>query len=74
MLPLLQPARPKFPPSRHNVPASPSPAYDCAVRHPVFFTCALRKPPFALPHDETMNPVARGYISENQNQKKQTKL
>ncbi|KAH7050074.1 hypothetical protein B0J12DRAFT_573707 [Macrophomina phaseolina] len=41
--------------------------YDISVRHPVFFSPALRKPPFPLPHaaSEGVNPVAHGYVVEN---------
>jgi len=41
--------------------------YDSAVRHPVFFTEQLRKPPFPLPENASqgLNPVAHGYITEN---------
>jgi hypothetical protein len=40
--------------------------YDSAVRHPVFFTEQLRKPPFPIPTVATYgwNPVASGYIFE----------
>ncbi|OCK90239.1 uncharacterized protein K441DRAFT_580025 [Cenococcum geophilum 1.58] len=41
--------------------------YDSAIRHPVFFTEQLRKPPFPLPENAShgLNPVAHGYITEN---------
>jgi hypothetical protein len=40
--------------------------YDSATRHPVFFTDALRKPPFPIPQmaSQGWNPVASGYIME----------
>ncbi|KAK8161998.1 hypothetical protein IWX90DRAFT_488493 [Phyllosticta citrichinensis] len=69
MLPLLQPPRPKLPPQQHT-----GPVYDCAVRHPVFFSRALFKPPFALAANDKLNPVAHGYISETNNKKKEAKL
>ncbi|KAK8163459.1 hypothetical protein BC567DRAFT_298179 [Phyllosticta citribraziliensis] len=75
MLPLLQPPRPKLPPQhqQHTYPVA-SPVYDCAVRHPVFFSRALFKPPFALAANDKLNPVAHGYISETNNKKKEAKL
>ncbi|KAL5396616.1 hypothetical protein PMIN06_003989 [Paraphaeosphaeria minitans] len=50
--------------SRPLVP--PRSVYDSAVRHPVFFTEQLRKPPFPIPSAAThgWNPVASGYIFE----------
>ncbi|EUC50561.1 hypothetical protein COCMIDRAFT_81391 [Bipolaris oryzae ATCC 44560] len=43
-----------------------TPVYDSAVRHPVFFTQNLKKPPFPLPQvaSQGCNPVASGYIME----------
>jgi hypothetical protein len=43
------------------------PAFDPAKCHPVFFTPALRKPPFPLfgPGHSMVNPVAFGYVAEN---------
>ncbi|KAH9882129.1 hypothetical protein J1614_001301 [Plenodomus biglobosus] len=43
-----------------------TPLYDSAVRHPVFFTSNLRKPPFPIPQaaNQGWNPVANGYIHE----------
>ncbi|KAF2265849.1 hypothetical protein CC78DRAFT_514837 [Lojkania enalia] len=40
--------------------------YDSAVRHPVFFTEQLRKPPFPMPDmgSQGWSPVANGYIME----------
>ncbi|PSN61889.1 hypothetical protein BS50DRAFT_613484 [Corynespora cassiicola Philippines] len=40
--------------------------YDAAVRHPVFFTEQLRKPPFPIPEaaSQGWSPVASGYIAE----------
>jgi hypothetical protein len=40
--------------------------YDSAVRHPVFFTESLRKPPFPIPAmgSHGFSPVAMGYINE----------
>ncbi|OCK78865.1 hypothetical protein K432DRAFT_383562 [Lepidopterella palustris CBS 459.81] len=42
-------------------------SYDSAIRHPVFFTEQLRKPPFPLPEMASLgvNPAAHGYILEN---------
>ncbi|KAF2645367.1 hypothetical protein P280DRAFT_545348 [Massarina eburnea CBS 473.64] len=48
-------------------PFSPPRAfYDSAVRHPVFFTEQLRKPPFPIPQmaSQGWSPVASGYIQE----------
>ncbi|KAL6710065.1 hypothetical protein ACN47E_009856 [Coniothyrium glycines] len=51
-------------------PQSPAtffqPIYDSAVRHPVFFTQNLKKPPFPIPQlaSQGWNPVASGYIME----------
>ncbi|KAF2788736.1 hypothetical protein K505DRAFT_285595 [Melanomma pulvis-pyrius CBS 109.77] len=41
--------------------------YDSAVRHPVFFTSQLRKPPFPIPEvaSRGWSPVASGYIMES---------
>ncbi|KAF2121581.1 hypothetical protein BDV96DRAFT_217337 [Lophiotrema nucula] len=68
------PARPKnqieaMPPfmSAPSAPLFPPRAmYDSAVRHPVFFTEQLRKPPFPIPEMAChgWNPVANGYILE----------
>lgn len=43
-----------------------TPVYDSAVRHPVFFTQTLKKPPFSIPlaASQGYNPVASGYIVE----------
>ncbi|KAI8942723.1 hypothetical protein NX059_000771 [Plenodomus lindquistii] len=45
-----------------------TPLYDSAVRHPVFFTQNLKKPPFPLPQaaSQGWSPVANGYIHEQQ--------
>lgn len=44
------------------------PLYNPALRHPVFFTESLRKPPFPLPfssaHSFSFSPVAAGYVLE----------
>jgi len=50
--------------------------YDSAVRHPVFFTTQLRKPPFPMPQLPTKgwNPVASGYVKESENRVLKTKL
>ncbi|KAF2688218.1 hypothetical protein K458DRAFT_294350 [Lentithecium fluviatile CBS 122367] len=48
-------------------PFSPPRAfYDSAIRHPVFFTETLRKPPFPIPAvaSQGWSPVASGYIME----------
>jgi hypothetical protein len=44
----------------------PQSFYDSAVRHPVFFTETLRKPPFPIPNmaSQGWSPVANGYIRE----------
>jgi len=49
-----------------NPSALASRAYDSAVRHPVFFTNQLRKPPFPLSQNAAhgVNPVAFGYVLE----------
>ncbi|KAF1955867.1 hypothetical protein CC80DRAFT_81373 [Byssothecium circinans] len=46
--------------------SSPRAFYDVAVRHPVFFTEQLRKPPFPMPQmaSQGWSPVASGYIQE----------
>ncbi|CAO2654891.1 Nn.00g116240.m01.CDS01 [Neocucurbitaria sp. VM-36] len=43
-----------------------TPLYDSAIRHPVFFTQNLKKPPFPIPQNTSQgwNPVASGYIME----------
>ncbi|KAH7398439.1 hypothetical protein BKA66DRAFT_203743 [Pyrenochaeta sp. MPI-SDFR-AT-0127] len=43
-----------------------TPLYDSAIRHPVFFTQNLKKPPFPIPQStgQGYNPVASGYIME----------
>ncbi|KAF2204394.1 hypothetical protein GQ43DRAFT_429006 [Delitschia confertaspora ATCC 74209] len=56
------------PPQNSMFPLAGSPAfYNSAVRHPVFFTPKLKKPPFPIPHSPSQgfNPVASGYIMEN---------
>jgi hypothetical protein len=42
--------------------------YDSAIRHPVFFTQNLKKPPFPIPQIpcQGWSPVASGYIMEQQ--------
>ncbi|EOD51945.1 hypothetical protein UCRNP2_1260 [Neofusicoccum parvum UCRNP2] len=56
--PVLQPRLSGTPLSQH---------YDSSVRHPVFFSPALRKPPFPLPDAASggVNPVAHGYVVES---------
>lgn len=46
--------------------SKPPQIYDPATRHPVFFTSALRRPPFPLPDGAcaVVNPVAWGYVWE----------
>lgn len=41
--------------------------YDSAVRHPVFFSEQLRKPPFPIPQmgSQGFSPIASGYIVES---------
>jgi hypothetical protein len=43
-----------------------TPVYDSAIRHPVFFTQNLKKPPFPIPQvaSQGWNPVASGYVME----------
>ncbi|KAL7778638.1 hypothetical protein CFE70_008139 [Pyrenophora teres f. teres 0-1] len=43
-----------------------TPVYDSAIRHPVFFTQNLKKPPFPIPQvaAHSWNPVASGYVAE----------
>ncbi|KAF1846608.1 uncharacterized protein K460DRAFT_335763 [Cucurbitaria berberidis CBS 394.84] len=43
-----------------------TPLYDSAIRHPVFFTQNLKKPPFPIPQNTSQgwNPVASGYVIE----------
>ncbi|OAL04155.1 hypothetical protein IQ06DRAFT_324587 [Phaeosphaeriaceae sp. SRC1lsM3a] len=53
--------------------------YDSAIRHPVFFTQNLKKPPFPIPQiaSQGWSPVANGYIMEQQramNKDPKTKL
>jgi len=40
--------------------------YNPAIRHPVFFTNQLRKPPFPIPKiaSSGWSPVAAGYVEE----------
>ncbi|KAF2829261.1 hypothetical protein CC86DRAFT_318452 [Ophiobolus disseminans] len=57
----------------------PHPFYDSAIRHPVFFTQNLKKPPFPIPQiaSQGWSPVANGYIMEQQrvlNAEARTKL
>ncbi|KAF1838065.1 hypothetical protein BDW02DRAFT_565328 [Decorospora gaudefroyi] len=58
-------AMPPFGPPQ-TPPSFFTPLYDSAVRHPVFFTQTLKKPPFPIPHGASQgwNPVASGYIVE----------
>jgi hypothetical protein len=71
--PTLNPPRPRsqieaMPP--FGPPQTPAtffaPVYDSAIRHPVFFTQNLKKPPFPIPQvaSQGYNPVASGYIME----------
>ncbi|KAF2451444.1 hypothetical protein P171DRAFT_468009 [Karstenula rhodostoma CBS 690.94] len=55
-----------MPPFSSHPLVPPRSVYDSAVRHPVFFTEQLRKPPFPIPTAAThgWNPVASGYIFE----------
>jgi hypothetical protein len=41
------------------------PAFDPAVRHPVFFTDRLRKPPAGVGAGHYVSPVAMGYVSND---------
>ncbi|KAF2739017.1 hypothetical protein EJ04DRAFT_458421 [Polyplosphaeria fusca] len=47
-------------------PLPPRNLYDSAIRHPVFFTDQLRKPPFPIPEMpcQGWSPVASGYVLE----------
>lgn len=63
--PLATPSRPQSSLS-HLASAPLYQQYDSAVRHPVFFTDRLRKPPFPLPGERSssVSPVAHGYVME----------
>ncbi|KAH7394954.1 hypothetical protein DE146DRAFT_66367 [Phaeosphaeria sp. MPI-PUGE-AT-0046c] len=68
-------AMPPFPPAQ----APPQFFYDSAIRHPVFFTQNLKKPPFPIPQiaSQGWSPVANGYVMEQQrtlNKDPKTKL
>ncbi|KAF1919715.1 hypothetical protein BDU57DRAFT_512962 [Ampelomyces quisqualis] len=74
LAPLLpgSPARPRsqidaMPPFRPAQTPAPL-VYDSAIRHPVFFTQNLKKPPFPMPRiaSQGWSPVANGYIEEQQ--------
>ncbi|KAF2248818.1 hypothetical protein BU26DRAFT_483872 [Trematosphaeria pertusa] len=58
-------AMPPFSPAAPMLPTQRM-VYDSAVRHPVFFTEQLRKPPFPIPQiaSQGWSPVASGYIQE----------
>jgi len=59
-------AMPPFgPPQAPLMP--PRALYDSAVRHPVFFSEQLRKPPFPIPQmgSHGFSPIASGYIVES---------
>ncbi|KAH9833611.1 hypothetical protein Tdes44962_MAKER08769 [Teratosphaeria destructans] len=43
----------------------PLPMYNPALVHPVFFTDAWRKPPFPMPLNAGVSPVAAGYVFGN---------
>ncbi|KAF2188104.1 hypothetical protein K469DRAFT_748481 [Zopfia rhizophila CBS 207.26] len=65
-------AMPLFGPAQSHLflgkPMGPAPnLYDSALRHPVFFTEQLRKPPFPIPEiaSQEWSPVASGYVMEN---------
>ncbi|KAL5114821.1 hypothetical protein ACEQ8H_007314 [Pleosporales sp. CAS-2024a] len=67
-----------MPPSLPRPGVAPA-FYDSAVRHPVFFTQNLKKPPFPIPPiaSQGWSPVANGYIMEQQpamNAEPRTKL
>jgi hypothetical protein len=51
-------------------------AFSSASLHPVFFTTALRKPPFSLPvlNPAIYNPVALGYLAESAVKRSTNKL
>ncbi|KAF2703220.1 hypothetical protein K504DRAFT_451736 [Pleomassaria siparia CBS 279.74] len=59
-------AMPPFGPTHHPF-SPPKGFYDSAVRHPVFFTSQLKKPPFPIPEiaSRGWSPVASGYIMES---------
>lgn len=42
--------------------AAPSPMYNPATTHPVFFTQSWRRPPFPMPFNEGISPAATGYV------------
>ena len=58
-------AMPPFGPA-HTPATFFTPVYDSAIRHPVFFTQNLKKPPFPIPQfaAQSWNPVASGYVAE----------
>ncbi len=58
--------RPPQPKPLEPTPCRCALAFSSATRHPVFFTCGLRKPPFAVPCGGVQrgSPVASGYIWE----------
>ncbi|KAF2750179.1 hypothetical protein M011DRAFT_438081 [Sporormia fimetaria CBS 119925] len=60
-----QNAMPQFAPGQTGL-MPPRSLYDSAVRHPVFFTQQLRKPPFPIPQvgPQAFSPVASGYVPE----------
>ncbi|KAK4617771.1 hypothetical protein CLAFUW4_12163 [Fulvia fulva] len=65
-----------MPPTR--TPPMPSvplqPVYNPATTHPVFFMNSFRKPPFPLPLDAGLNPVATGYVFARDGMATKTKL
>jgi len=50
--------------------AAQPPQYDPAIRHPVFFTNTLQKPPFGVEAGHSVSPVAMGYIKNSISNKK----
>jgi len=43
-------------------PHHPLPLFNPATTHPVFFMTHWRKPPFPLPLNPALSPVAAGYV------------
>ncbi len=63
-------ARPFMPVSSSPSAPAPAPApqphqYDPAIRHPVFFTTTLQRPPFGVGAGRAMSPVALGYVENS---------
>ncbi|KAF4556428.1 Hypothetical protein D9617_1g083060 [Elsinoe fawcettii] len=52
-----------------HAPSMPGMQFNSAIRHPVFFTSQLQRPPFPTPpfRPEYVNPAATGYILNSAN-------